>query len=216
MGVPRYRLNENYFKEVDTPKKAYWVGFISADGYIHQMTKTKLRLVIELSSKDESVLFQFIADLESDIPVQRRSNKSSFGSESSFISITRYAFVQPLIELGVKTETIFSKIPGQFKPDFIRGIFDGDGCLHLETYNPIVCGFNAKQYRWILASSHFSLLEDIQLFLIEKCGVSATKILFQKVWKLKYSGNRQVQKINDIINPEGSICLMERKAISPV
>ena len=29
-----YYLNENYFEKIDTEEKAYWLGFIYADGYI--------------------------------------------------------------------------------------------------------------------------------------------------------------------------------------
>lgn len=30
-----YKLNENYFKFIDSHEKAYWLGFISADECIH-------------------------------------------------------------------------------------------------------------------------------------------------------------------------------------
>ena len=35
----KYKRNENYFSYIDTPEKAYWLGFIYADGFI---TKKKL------------------------------------------------------------------------------------------------------------------------------------------------------------------------------
>src|SRR5438105_237351 len=34
----RYKVNENYFKVIDTEEKAYWLGFITADGCIHDRT----------------------------------------------------------------------------------------------------------------------------------------------------------------------------------
>ena len=32
--MPSYKANFNYFDKIDTPDKAYWLGFIWADGYI--------------------------------------------------------------------------------------------------------------------------------------------------------------------------------------
>ena len=45
----------NYFKEINTKEKAYWLGFIYADGYI---TKDRdiLRFGIEISKKDEILI----------------------------------------------------------------------------------------------------------------------------------------------------------------
>ena len=32
----KYNVNEQYFSDIDSPEKAYWLGFLSADGYVHQ------------------------------------------------------------------------------------------------------------------------------------------------------------------------------------
>ena len=39
----KYSFNENYFKNIDTAEKAYWLGFIAADGYVqtHNSYTTK-------------------------------------------------------------------------------------------------------------------------------------------------------------------------------
>ena len=192
------------------------MGFIAADGYIHKISKGKTRLVIELSEKDENVLIDFLKDIESNHPVQKRTSKTRFGGQSAFISLTRHTFVSHFISNRVKDSECFGLIDIRLKPHFIRGLFDGDGCLHLETYNPEVCGFNAKQYRWILASQHDSMLKQIQDYLIDECQLSRTKILFQKVWKLKYSGNKQVKRLMDCLYPEGKYPFMNRKSLSPV
>ena len=54
----RYSLNENYFETVDDEHKAYWLGFIAADGCI---TKTNY---FAISLKDEDILKSFKDDLE--------------------------------------------------------------------------------------------------------------------------------------------------------
>ena len=35
-----YTLNENYFEKIDTPRKAYWLGFLYADGYNNETHHT--------------------------------------------------------------------------------------------------------------------------------------------------------------------------------
>jgi len=31
--MKKYQFNTRYFNKIDTPEKAYWLGFIAADGY---------------------------------------------------------------------------------------------------------------------------------------------------------------------------------------
>lgn len=46
-----YKINENYFENIDNKNKAYWLGFIAADGNVYGN-----KLSIELNSKDEGHL----------------------------------------------------------------------------------------------------------------------------------------------------------------
>ena len=39
--MPNYKANFNYFDKIDSPDKAYWLGFIWADGYIAKRTRTQ-------------------------------------------------------------------------------------------------------------------------------------------------------------------------------
>ena len=36
----KHNLNKDYFKNIDNEEKAYWLGFIAADGCIYKMSKT--------------------------------------------------------------------------------------------------------------------------------------------------------------------------------
>ena len=56
----KYQCDENYFNIIDCPNKAYWLGFIAADGYIQKNNK---RLTIELHMKDISHLRKFIKNI---------------------------------------------------------------------------------------------------------------------------------------------------------
>lgn len=43
----KYKFDENFFENIDTEEKAYWLGFIYADGAVFKRT-----LSIRLSTKD--------------------------------------------------------------------------------------------------------------------------------------------------------------------
>lgn len=45
-----YKVNENYFEKIDTPEKAYILGFFYADGYNNQETG-----VLEFVQKEERI-----------------------------------------------------------------------------------------------------------------------------------------------------------------
>ena len=44
-----HRINETIFDVIDTEEKAYWLGFLYADGYVSNHDKNKNRNVIELT-----------------------------------------------------------------------------------------------------------------------------------------------------------------------
>ena len=56
-------LKENYFKVIDNKEKAYWLGFIYADGYLERLKGNQLRLGIEICKKDEILLDKFIGSI---------------------------------------------------------------------------------------------------------------------------------------------------------
>jgi hypothetical protein len=56
--------NRHIFDVIDTPEKAYWLGFIIADGYLND-NKNMLR--IKLGNKDKCHLEKFIKFLDGDL-----------------------------------------------------------------------------------------------------------------------------------------------------
>jgi len=133
----RSRLNEsklyfniNYFDEINSYEKAYWLGFIAADGCLKS---NKVRLV----SKDEEVIVKFKKAIESEhkivrsITTDKRSGKKH---ELFIISITNNIFTKKLerfINIDKSNNFNLPKIDNNLYPFFLAGMFDGDGSFSI-------------------------------------------------------------------------------------
>jgi hypothetical protein len=136
------KFNDDYFSIIDSPNKAYWLGFIFADGWIHKDIKNRnYELGIELQLSDIKQLNDFNNELGNahDI-VEKHSEKyicdyhKKSITDSVVLRVYSKKIVDDLIRHGVvenKTKsTIFPKINDYFF-DFLRGYIDGDGCIYV-------------------------------------------------------------------------------------
>jgi hypothetical protein len=132
----RYDVNHNYFEIIDTEDKAYWLGFLYADGCVRK-TKSGSQVVLKLSQKDEDHLNLFKNNIESEHKVSHYRNKTvskkgtpSF-SDNCTIRINSNKLVEDLIKQGCTPRKTFTidkpTIDEKFYKDFIRGYYDGDG-----------------------------------------------------------------------------------------
>jgi len=88
----RYDLNESYFEMIDTEDKAYWLGFILADGHVSDEC-----LTIGLAEKDIKPLKKFLTCIKSDSPI--KFYKSTLSVKINLYSLT---LVQSLRKLGLE------------------------------------------------------------------------------------------------------------------
>ena len=103
-----YVCNEVYFEEINSEEKAYWLGFIYADGYITNDT-----LGISLSSLDEGHLRKFKTSVESTYPINRYKSKSIYGEcNYSRMIIKSKKIVEDLRKKGVlNNKSLILKFP---------------------------------------------------------------------------------------------------------
>lgn len=128
----KYTCDEHYFDIIDTQDKAYWLGYIYADGYI---TSNMRYVGMSLSKKDEYILYNLNEDLSSTYPINQYSVSKGYkiGSEYSRLLICNPTLVNGLYNNGVmphKTNTLMPpNLNDELIRHFIRGYFDGDGCV---------------------------------------------------------------------------------------
>lgn len=131
----RYKINQDFFETIDTEEKAYWLGFISADGCV-----TNRHLRIQLALKDEGHLEKFTKSINSNHPIQRNDrycpvyDKIRFGN---LLIIANKKLVSDLKDKGViQNKSLVLEpyfVPTELERHYWRGFIDGDGCLKGDT-----------------------------------------------------------------------------------
>lgn len=134
--VPTPIDNEDFFSLIDTPEKAYWLGFICADGNVSNDGKY---IQIKLHSRDHGHLLKFSDVLGYHGNVNKYSAVTNYGAyEFSQIIVRSDRLNADLVKHGcVPNKSKWLEPPTGVKnslfPHFLRGMTDGDGSLVLRS-----------------------------------------------------------------------------------
>jgi hypothetical protein len=185
-GLRKYNFNEQYFDEIDTEEKAYWLGFISADGGI-----TERVLQIGLQARDRPHLEKLCVALGDnflirDEVIQRKSGEFRY---SRLCVYSRY-LSQSLQNKGVtprKSYTIkpYAELDPKLYRHYWRGVIDGDGCIYIDKDNrPRIelCGTWDVVEQFVLwgktlCESKSNVCKNINIWRCKFTGISAIKII---------------------------------------
>ena len=122
--------NRHIFDKIDTAEKAYWLGFIIADGYLNN---DKHMLRIKLGDIDKNHLEKFIHFLDGDLSMLKSEQHNITGNIQWYVSTYSKEIWQALKNLLVEQNKSghehIPDIPSNFASDFIRGLWDGDGFI---------------------------------------------------------------------------------------
>jgi len=120
----KFEINDSVFEVIDTEEKAYWLGFLFADGYNNTDNRS---VTLCLNIKDIDTLEKFSNFLETNKKIRSNNDRSKkVVIENKKISID----LEKLGMVKAKTHILrFPKISTSLERHFIRGYFDGDGCI---------------------------------------------------------------------------------------
>lgn len=120
----QYKYNRHFFSKIDTEEKAYWLGYICADGCITEYS-------VSITSKDKEHMEKFLNSIGSNNKVKQfiNMNKMYYTAHASSKQMS-----VDLRNKGVhinKTFTLgeINGIPAHLFKHFIRGNLDGDGTI---------------------------------------------------------------------------------------
>jgi hypothetical protein len=124
----QYPFNEDYFSSIDTPAKAYWLGFIVADGNLRKIPSQVLAINLKGSDWQHLKLFQKCLGRKAPLCTAI----SNFNTEVTRFQVSSKKIVNDLLSQGVryKKSKIQKPIVVEHQTDFWRGVFDGDGSIH--------------------------------------------------------------------------------------
>lgn len=211
----KYTLNEDYFDKIDTPDKAYILGFLYADGSIYKGKYNQVGL--ELSEVDEEILIKIKNALNSGAPLRKRYHDKSVGYKNQKPSVRfvlcRNKICSDLENLGLHPRKTFSlslptdkQLPRQFFKDFFRGYFDGDGCI--TNY------YQGNHLKWkisLIGNPEFieELREELKNHDIE-LNIYKINKLSHPMYELYCGGNQKCKRILDWMYLDANLFL-ERK-----
>jgi transposase-like protein len=208
-GIPsqkinQYLVNKYYFDVIDSSAKAYWLGFILADGHIQKFKENTYALRVRLQSGDLNHLKKFAADIQYDGPVEIKHRYDKFYkavTSKAVMVICSTHLCKSLVNNGwfefknYGDLRVLNTVPDDLSHYLIRGLFDGDGGLSLVA----IKGCNKTQASFSYVDMHKSVVEWVQSWLIKNVKAGAVRIRKMKAnaYVFLNRGNLQVKRILD-------------------
>lgn len=133
-GNHTYYSDYDKFKTIDSAEKAYWLGFIAADGCVY-LRETNGSIIINIHRKDKEHLEKLKIFMNSNVNIVDHVQDAGFSNKSGMSKITfnSLSMVNDFIELGVPPRKSLILQPPlideKFFLPYILGYFDGDGSI---------------------------------------------------------------------------------------
>lgn len=123
--------------DLTVPEHAYLFGFLQSDGHMSQETRNRGKVRVEINADDAPILkeFQRIIQAPSSLRFRERDTNFKDGHRSAVWSMCdqdlRATFHDLGLPYGRKSKTVAPPSTTFSKPDYFRGLLDGDGSLGL-------------------------------------------------------------------------------------
>ncbi len=157
----KWQVNHAFFDEVDSEAKAYFLGFLYADGY-NTGGNGCYNVKLALHEKDVSILEKFSAMIKSNRPLIYSEQKRQYT-----LRLSSKLLSERLTELGCHRAKSFTLtfpvwLSKSLLRHFVRGYMDGDGWI-------------AKRERWYTAGAIGStaFIEKMSEIISRECGVDS-------------------------------------------
>ena len=207
-----YSLDENYFKNIDSDNKAYILGFFYADGCVGSNNN---KVQISLQEDDVEILEKMRSEFQCDKPLRYIEPPKKFPNRKPqySLSLDNKQFHENIVNQGViQKKSYFAVFPFQIEEkyykSFIRGVFDGDGCLyHYEKGNTNTVTFTGTSE---LINAIGDIIEK-NIGIKKRIHVAQNSIDVDKNTRvLMFGGNKQVKKFLDWLY-DGAELYLKRK-----
>lgn len=207
MGI-KYPVNENFF-DTWSPRMSYILGYLYADGSLEDAHYLRGKY-IRVTSVDRELIELVKSSLDSGHTIVMSDSPFPHGKIRYSLRIGSHKMYASLSNHGLypnKSLTItLPKIPRACTSDFIRGYFDGDGCVHIERGVGKSKQKILKRLLVVFTSGSKSFLEQLASLLKSELGLNQSKVYTtQKAFQLRYSTEDSVKIFNFLYKKQTSI-----------
>lgn len=187
----QYQIDDSMFKNIDTPEKAYLLGWIGSDGSIGKNNS----ITISVNVKDIDILNLLKEIICLDLQITKKNDTMrtlTFNSQQMTIDICSYFAIEP----GKKSHIIQFPIlqSSELTWHFLRGYFDGDGSISMKKQKYVTCKIEC---------SSNNMLNSIKNF----CGDNA----YIGKSSIEWSNKKAVTFLNKLYENSTSKLRLERK-----
>lgn len=208
----QYDLNQEYFDVIDTQNKAYFLGFMYADGYVSKINNC---IQLNLQSRDLHILESFKKELKCiDKPLyfDQRSKSNPNHKDIFSLRIESEHMHNSLCNLGVvpKKSHILTYpffLDQELHRHFIRGAMDGDGCIHATNLS------NEKEIRSVDICGTYNFCSGLKTIIESNLDIHCSLILTNKksnTYKITISGRNQCISFLDWIYTDAELFLYRK------
>lgn len=214
MGI-KYKVNENFFN-IWTSKMAYILGYLYADGSLEDASYLRGKYV-RVTSIDKLTIENIRKILQSEHKIViLKPPKNTNGKIRYFLRIGSHALYESLLKLGLypnKSLTIkFPDIPNIFLADFIRGYFDGDGCVHIEMAEGIKQKKILKRMVITFTSGSLDFLEKMNYIIKKELNLNQGSVYYgHRSFQLKYNTAASIEVFKFLYSSYKKDLFLKRK-----
>lgn len=216
--TPRYKkskvfsplLKEDFFENIDTERKAYFLGLLISDGNVFKTPNKQHSISITLDKNDSYIL----EDFKESVGVTTKISSDNRGC--CYVAVRSDKMAMDLSQYGVvprkSLKTFLPSIKQEMMPHLLRGILDGDGSVRaMETI------VRNRFAHYIAFCGTKRLMEDISDFCFDVLNLSVKPTLY--VYKDKNLAETRIQNKEDMnifgnfIYKDATIFLKRKKEV---
>jgi hypothetical protein len=225
----RIRVNESYFDNIG-PEQAYVMGLIASDGYVidHKKSGGKSRgqqyWGIQLQEGDRDILEKVRTAIELETELAYRPKRQKTWQGSYTLKARSDKMVNRLIELGIRPrKSLTFGMPDVIRQNeclfmpFLRGYFDGDGCITSSWVKTNNDRSGYEVFRWMIIGTE-ETCRYISETLHNRHGLGSGD--YQErihtdhrvpTYSMCVSGNHQILKLYELLYKDATIWMNRKR-----
>ena len=218
--ISNRRIRHDIFSKIETELQAYLLGFYASDGNINEKRKT---FRIHLQKQDSELVYLYKDIISPDArtftvdehKTTGRNGKEINAHESFGVDITSAKLCTDLVNLGIGYNKSYSDlhIPEMSESlirHFIRGYFDGDGCITIWLSKEKGKSDRVRGKFDICAKSASILNEFIKFFATHDIKINLNYLKRDDMYRISTSSKKELEKIYNILYKDSNFYLSRK------